>query len=144
MEKTYNLNELAMISSFTTRSLRMFLKEGLLEGEKIDGVWRFTEEEIEAFLSQSAVRKSMQSKHNTLVLDFLLNTMKRENQTCVILDLAVSGMEAMEINSFFCDRISEAHGVEYRFNCHRDLTRVVLSGAEDQVSAIMKAYYEGR
>ena len=52
MEKNYySINELAVISGFTTRSLRSFISMGHLKGEKIDGIWQFTPEEIEAFLS---------------------------------------------------------------------------------------------
>ena len=37
MEK-YNLNDLAMMTGFTTRTLRNYLNQGLLEGEKENGV----------------------------------------------------------------------------------------------------------
>ena len=33
MDKTYNLNELAMMTGFTTRALRTYLNKGLLVGE---------------------------------------------------------------------------------------------------------------
>ncbi len=43
MEKEfYTINELALISGFTTRSLRNFISMGHLNGEKIDGIWQFT------------------------------------------------------------------------------------------------------
>jgi len=37
MEKTYSLSEIAMMSGFTERTLRSYLKQGLLNGEKTDG-----------------------------------------------------------------------------------------------------------
>ena len=43
----YNLNEVAMITGLTTRTLRNYLKLCLLKGEKIDGNWSFTEEELD-------------------------------------------------------------------------------------------------
>ena len=122
-EKTYNLNELAMISGFTTRSLRNFLKDGTLEGEKVEGVWQFTEEAVAAFMSRPAVRQSMEAKRNGVVFDFLADTARRENRACVILNFAVD--------------------MEDRFSNHRGITRVILSGPEDVVSGIMGAYYEG-
>ena len=33
MEGTYNINDLALMTGFTTRTLRTYLKEGLLKGE---------------------------------------------------------------------------------------------------------------
>ena len=35
--ETYNLNDLAMMTGFTTRTLRNYLNQGLLEGEKEPG-----------------------------------------------------------------------------------------------------------
>jgi hypothetical protein len=40
----YSINQLAMITGYTTRSLRSFIKDGSLNGEKVDGVWMFTED----------------------------------------------------------------------------------------------------
>ena len=142
-EKTYNLNELAMISGFTTRSLRNFLKDGTLEGEKVEGVWQFTEEAVAAFMSRPAVRQSMEAKRNGVVFDFLADTARRDNRACVILNFAVDMEEAMQINGFFCKQMEKASDTEYRFSNHRGITRVILSGPEDVVSGIMGAYYEG-
>ncbi len=46
MDKYYTLNELATITGLTTRTLRNHLKSNILNGEKIDGIWQFTEEEL--------------------------------------------------------------------------------------------------
>jgi len=46
----YNLNQVAMITGLTTRTLRNHLSLGTLKGEKIDGNWSFTEEELEAYI----------------------------------------------------------------------------------------------
>lgn len=46
MEKYYTLNEVAMMTGLTTRTLRNYLKMNVLKGEKLDGIWNFTEEEI--------------------------------------------------------------------------------------------------
>ena len=40
-----------MITGYTTRSLRSFIKDGSLNGEKVDGVWMFTEDEVSALMS---------------------------------------------------------------------------------------------
>ena len=37
MDKLYTLNDLALISGFTTRTLRNDIASGTLDGEKIDG-----------------------------------------------------------------------------------------------------------
>lgn len=46
----YNLKELSMISGLTDRTLRNYLKMGILVGEKEYGTWNFTDEQVLAFL----------------------------------------------------------------------------------------------
>ena len=44
MEEIYNLNQLALMTGLSTRTLRNDLATGILEGEKEDGMWiPFTE-----------------------------------------------------------------------------------------------------
>lgn len=42
----YNLKEVMKMSKMGERTLRRYLKEGILEGSKIGGVWRFSEKQI--------------------------------------------------------------------------------------------------
>ena len=67
----YNLNEVAMITGLTTRTLRNYLKLDLLTGEKIDGNWSFTDEELDAFMSNPVVKQAIKTKRNAVVYDFL-------------------------------------------------------------------------
>ena len=42
----YSIKDLTKISGFTDRTLRNYLKLGVLIGEKKDGQWYFNEEQI--------------------------------------------------------------------------------------------------
>ena len=46
MEKQYTLNEVAVMSGLTTRTLRNYMKMGILKGKMLEGIWKFGEEEI--------------------------------------------------------------------------------------------------
>ena len=46
----YTLKDLSMICGLTDRTLRNYLKLGILTGEKQAGTWCFTEEHLDAFL----------------------------------------------------------------------------------------------
>ncbi len=138
----YNLNQLAMITGYTTRSLRNFIKDGSLAGEKVDGVWTFTEEEISAFLGNPAIRMGLASKQQSLVYDFLADTDKKVNRICVVLDFPVSEDETREIMEFFSNEIgSHCHDCAFKYLKEGKISRFVLSGVEDEVSALMSAYY---
>ena len=119
------------------------MKLGLLDGEKVDGVWQFSIEAVSAFMDDKAVKPSIQAKKNGVVFDFLANQHKKENEICTILDFPVSEEEAMEISAFFCKEAC-ATGVKhmnFNFSYNNGLARVILKGTEDFVSEVMKKYY---
>ena len=46
MKEFYSINELAVITGFTTRSLRNFIQMEFLKGDKVNGEWQFSTEQI--------------------------------------------------------------------------------------------------
>lgn len=138
----YSINELALMTGFTTRTLRNYIKQGFLVGEKVSGAWRFSEERVENFWQVPAVRAALQAKRNGIVCDFLSDRRKQTNAMCVILDLPAGLEEARRISDFFCDTVNAAHNVQMAFTMEGGCVRVILSGAEDCVQQIMGAYYK--
>lgn len=141
MEKTYTLNDLAVMSGFTTRTLRSYLSRGLLQGEKIDGVWQFTAQEVDRFFQEPFVKEGLRIKRNAAVFDFLSDNNKKANRVCVILDLPVSQEEGEEVSAFFCGKMMTAHDAFFSYGRDRGMSRVILTGREDQVAEIMREYY---
>jgi len=141
----YTINDLALMTGLTTRTLRNYLKLGVLNGEKLDGSWRFTDEEIDAFFADTGVKQSMRATRHAVIYDFLADTSKKTNRACVILDFAVTDEEGREISAFFCEKINR-DGADITFNYGRDrgLSRVILSGGEDSVADVLRVYYGER
>ena len=44
IERIYTIKDLAQMTMFSTRTIRNYMKMGLLKGEKIEGEWRFSDE----------------------------------------------------------------------------------------------------
>lgn len=139
----YSLNDLALMTGLTTRTLRNYIKRGVLSGEKIGGDWRFTEDGFAAFLQNADVKRSLRARRSGDVLDFLADTGKRENCACVILDCAVSDGDGAEIASFFCAHV-DGTGVRFTYERDRGVSRVILTGPEQPLAALMREYYERR
>ena len=97
MEKYYTMNEVAKMTGLTTRTLRNYLKLNVLNGEKIDGVWQFTEEEFVEFIENPYVKPSIQAKNRAVVFDFLARNEKKTNEICTIIDMCVKPNEEDEI-----------------------------------------------
>ena len=72
MAETYTIQDIAGMTGLNERTIRSYLADGLLKGEKTDGAWRFTAEQFGDFLRQDMVRASVQAKANAVVYDFLI------------------------------------------------------------------------
>ena len=90
MEKLHTVEDIAQMLSLTTRTIRNYIKDGILKGRKIGGQWRFTEEDLKMFMDSEAVTKDIMNRQKQDVLDFIdgVNTdYTGEIQTCTIIDI---------------------------------------------------------
>ncbi|MBE5877204.1 MAG: helix-turn-helix domain-containing protein [Lachnospiraceae bacterium] len=145
MEKFYTINELALMTGLTTRTLRNYLQMNVLTGEKVNGAWQFTEEDISEFLANPSVQPSIQAKKNAVVFDFLADRKKKTNEICFVLDVNVSAEEAEEISGFFCEKINQLGGnsrIRFSFERNGESVRVMLTGEEIQVKQLLEEYYQ--
>ncbi len=134
----YTLKDLIMITGLTERTLRNYLKLGILVGEKKDGIWCFGVEQIEELMQNETVRAAMHAKRQAIVFDFLNATKKKENSICVILDLPKD--DAKEVSRFFCEAVSCRRGLEMSFESKKGNNRVILKGGEETVLDILREY----
>lgn len=145
MKEYYTINEVAVMTGFTTRSLRLFIQQGFLEGEKIDGKWSFTVEQLEAFISNPNIKAGIKIKNNALVYDFLADFEKSDSKTCIILDFHISSNEEFEeISTFFCTAMSDENVSASKMKLERqnNSVRLILTGPEDFIADVMKKCYE--
>lgn len=135
----YTLGHLSQITGLTDRTLRTYLKNGILEGEKINGIWHFTEAQLDAFLRHPAVRPSIQAKNNAIVYDFMLDTKKPEPRACIILDMPDLDREIAARH--FCEAICYGGFRDLRFSYDGvDSPRVILSGPATQILSLVNSY----
>ena len=141
VEKTYNLNDLALMTGFTTRTLRNYLNQGLLKGKKENGIWQFTAEEIDRFFNEPFVKEGLRIKRSSLVFDFMADRNKKGERTCIVLDFPATLKKGNEISAFFCDKMCDASDASFNYGWDNGICRVILAGAADSVAEIMKQYY---
>lgn len=139
----YTLGHLSQITGLTDRTLRTHLKNGILEGEKRNGVWHFTDEQLDAFLRHPTARPGIQAKNNAIVYDFMLDTKKTEARACVMLDLP--DLDREEASRFFCEAICNGDYRDLRFSLDAiSSLRVILSGPMHQILTLVNSYNSTR
>ena len=103
-KKYYTLEQVAAMTELSERTVRNYLRLGVLHGEKVDGAWRFSEEAFEAFLEQDMVRQSLNAKTLGIIHDFLLQTEKPSPAVCAVpifaLRLTTSSTPASPVPSY--------------------------------------------
>ncbi|MCR4633648.1 MAG: MerR family transcriptional regulator [Erysipelotrichaceae bacterium] len=140
MENTYDINQLALMSGFTTRTLRTYLSQGILNGTKENGIWRFSEEEVDRFFSDPYVKEGLRIKRNNLVYDFLGQRHTKEKRTCVVLDVPAGLVEGNKISALFCKEMEAAQDVVFNYIYEEGACRIILSGKEEEVMRLLEAY----
>ena len=143
MENTdnyYVINQIVMITGLTDRTIRSYIASGFLQGEKIDSIWHFTPEQVEAFIQIPEVKLAIRAKNKRLVYDFLLDDFKKEDEACIILDLPNADRKI--VMEEFADRITNSpyQNIHFSFDKNGNTPRVILKGKLDDVLEIVNAY----
>ena len=138
----YNLKDLSMITGLTDRTLRNYLNDGILLGEKRDGVWRFTEEQIGAFLENPYVKPAIQAKRNAILYDYLRADLSNKNTACVVLRLREDGSQS--VAEFFCDAVNKREDLMMTFDHNHGENKVILVGNEETVYDVLAEYHAHR
>lgn len=66
-----DLKSLAQMTGLTARTLRNYMKRGLLDGDLRNGKYFFTEAELERFLQQDFVKQGMEIRRNSIIHDYI-------------------------------------------------------------------------
>jgi len=128
-------------TGLTDRTIRSHIANGFLQGEKINGIWHFTPEQVDAFMRHPAVRPGITAKNNGLVYDFMLNPSGEEHRCCMVLDLP--GAEKTGLTEFFCYAIGreDLHNFQFSFDGLDKTPRVILRGNTKEVLRLVNGYY---
>lgn len=136
----YLISHLVLMTGLTDRTIRNYISSGILQGEKINGLWHFTADQVEQFICHPAVRPSILAKQHSSVYDFLLNNKKENCEACMILD--IPWKEKKEIAEYFCYRISNEHfqKIHFSFDDVASTARIILKGDANEVVQLVNGY----
>lgn len=147
MENTgnyYLINHLVLFTGLTDRTIRNYISSGILQGEKINGLWHFTPEQVESFISHPSVRPSILAKQHSAIYDFLLDNKKNACEICMILD--IPGKDKKDIAEYFCYHISNEgyKNIHFSFDGVAKVQRVILKGSAEEVLRLVNRFMQGQ
>ena len=145
MKESYTIADIVEITGLSDRTIRSYISQKVLEGEKIEGAWRFTPEQLSTFMNDRNVLPGIRAKKNAIIYDFLSDSHRREQELCLMVDLP--GADSQAVSSFFCNVINDGGYESIRFSFDSlggQTPRVILKGKPDQVLGLMQRFYEAR
>ena len=96
-EKLYSIAEVAKITRLTDRTIRNYLANGTLKGQKIGGQWRFTQENIYALFNNNVFEDDMKNKTQKKIVEYYDEDYKDENNSCTIIRLFINDEEKRKL-----------------------------------------------
>ena len=145
MKEFYTIADVTKITGLSDRTIRSYISQNTLKGEKRNGTWQFTVEQLCDFMNDPNVMPGIRAKKNALVYDFLLQNRRSETAMCLMVDLP--GRDSQAVSSFFCEAINGGGYESIRFSFDSlggQTPRVILKGRPDQVLGLMQRFYEAR
>jgi len=146
LEKLYTVEEISIFTSLITRTIRNYLRDGILKGKKIGGQWRFTKQDIEKFMSRGEVVDNMGKEQKQTVIDFIdgVNTdIKGDIQICTIIDLYASSEIAKQKNDQFCALVGAVKDetcltYKYNYDSSEKKARYIIFASPDFIAKAME------
>ncbi len=140
MNDLYTISHLVQFTGLTDRTIRMHLHAGFLQGVKINGIWHFTPEQVEAYIRNPAVAPGILAKANGMVYDFLMLPQKTSPAACIILDLPDATAKA--VADHFCYAINNGSysNLQFSFRTFQSGPRVILTGDAEQVLELTNSW----
>ena len=138
-EKLYTVADVADITGLTSRTIRNYLKEGVLKGHKIGVQWRFTEEEIRLLFTKQIPQQNTPTQ---LVKKFMGEQQKDRPESCFIIDFP--GMLEETGRKLYGKSLDYVKEKELEtllsYECYDDqkLFRIALSGPIHNVGIIQE------
>ena len=140
-----NLKNIMTITNLSERTIRRYLEEGKLVGTKVGGVWRFTEEQLEAFYGYNDAMKKIRKEATQQVLDFINmpNPEKLDVSVCSMIDIRQSEETIKKIKNAVMAECNNASGtMTMKFLKEQDNYRFILVGSLDFIHKVTAKIHE--
>jgi excisionase family DNA binding protein len=136
-EQFYTVADVARVTGLTSRTIRNYLKDGTLRGQKIGVQWRFTEDEVKKLFSRQMPGKSSPSQ---IVKSFLGQEAQADTSFCALLDIpGVSEEEGLEIYRRMEQECQNgAFALSYEYHDDGQFLRIAVSGAAGAVMNLLE------
>lgn len=143
MSEKLTVEELAQELNVTTRTIRNYLKEGKLHGTKIGGQWRFSQEDLYAFIGHND--DNFQAKNG--VIYHFLEEPEEKFAAVTVLDFPINELNNLpqliqQILDYFNEVYEGGNRLFQYYRIEEKIARFTLSGPTPYVLSFSQKIYE--
>lgn len=132
----YRLKDVMEMFNIPERTIRRHIKEGLLAGVKVGGVWNFTKDDLNAYLKNDRVQKHIKDEGFKDLSDFHSGYVEDKSEVIYMMIKEFRGPNSLE--RFMA--VSNLFEHKFSLNCHRaiGLERFIFKGQASDVLILME------
>lgn len=131
----YSIKDVMLMFGIGERTVRRYLSDGIITGNKVGGIWRFSEEDIKSFFTEKQVRNKMKTEVHKLLYDFLNtpNPQKKESHCFSMIDVRLTNKENKELQKIIFAMIRKYTDLQMKYYYEDGNYRYVFVGNLDFV-----------
>lgn len=138
----YDLEAISRMTFLTTRTLRNYMKAGMLKGHMENGKWYFTSKDLEEFFKDSFVQEGLEIKFNGMIKDFLNRQGRKSPAVCTIYDIPGEEETVKKVcdtaMEYFNRRQEAEAKLSYQYDIKEKRGRFIMTGTPRLVGDILK------
>ena len=142
--KTYTVSDVARIMHMTERTIRNYLKDGILKGTRVGGQWRFSRDDLEDLIQNSTFRKKVKDNASQKAKDYI------DRKVAILGDLTVCAViDYKHEDQDYLDKLECQAGKivsEYKGNVHltaiseNGIGRCTIIGTIECVTRVLEVF----
>ncbi len=132
----YKLKDLMNMLGVSERTIRRHLKNNVIKGTKIGGVWRFSDEQLKEYFDNENTKTELMMSGKREVIDFLNESRNIENKnSCLIVDIKELSMIRKNQIVMFSNKLTKPF--ELKYYQKNDYHRFMIVGDKNDVSKFL-------
>lgn len=132
----YKLKDLMEMLGLSERTIRRHIKNDVIKGTKIGGVWRFSEEQVKEYFNSENIKTELMLSGKREVMDFINGSKNIDDKnSCLVID--IKELTIVEKNSIVMFSNTLKKPFELKYYMKNDYHRFMIIGDITDVSLFL-------
>lgn len=135
----FTINDLSLITSLSTRSLRSYISQGFLKGTMINRKWCFTKANVDEFLSHPFIKEGQRIKFRVFIIE-QIDGNNHQNETMILHEMQGEVEEIdKKIQTLLTklSTINQPYQLKYYYDNKHHIGKLALASSLEVINKVM-------